>query len=109
MKINNIIQAIFYGKDVACFAQQIVRINQEFYEAYVAQIEAAESSDETRNLRYLFDKQSEVTDDDIEGEIQIVAESFQSGESLTNIIFALIDKYGQIIGSDSSRYSISPN
>jgi hypothetical protein len=40
----------------------------------------------------------------MEGEIQFTFEEFQSGETISAIYLALVDKYGQVVGKDFSRY-----
>ena len=76
-----------------------MRVTEEFATNYLDQMDSEER-------RTLFEKQFVVEDEDIEGELQITAENFQSGGTLDAIYLALIDKYGQIIGSDSKRQVI---
>ena len=77
--INN--TALLYGDNIACFAQNLIQ----------------KVDTENRNLRVL---------SSYSGNESLSLESQQSGGFMPDLYLSLVDKYGQILGSDSSSSAI---
>ncbi|CDW72107.1 UNKNOWN [Stylonychia lemnae] len=89
--LNNI--ATQYGNDLSCFAQRIIKINQETYLNTMKNLGI-----EQRRQRLLTDYiyPSRILNVSISTQIK----SQRSGGTMPGIYVALVDKYGQIIGID---------
>lgn len=83
--------AKYYGPHIGCFAQRIVLITEE---EYYEQIEIANQD----KLRLLEEEETNSTKQVSDIEI----DSARSGAQIPEMFVALVDKYGQIVGSDSS-------
>ena len=76
--INN--KALLYGDDIPCFAQNLIQVS------------------ETRSLRVL----SNYSDIDI-----LSLSSQKSGNNLPDLYLSLVDKYGQVVGSDIKKWKLT--
>ncbi|CDW91246.1 UNKNOWN [Stylonychia lemnae] len=85
-----------YGDDIACFAQNLISISQQ---TYLNQMEKVGGSIGSEN--YQRDLQISVDEVPKNQGIKVV-ENQRSGGPLPIIYMSLIDKYGQIVGSDFS-------
>eukprot|EP00347_Sterkiella_histriomuscorum_P017868 403347667 len=84
-----------YGNDIACYAQQIGVITQSLYQKQLIflGILNGEDYDERRVLQSQIDIQVNFTE-------EFVVDAQRSGGTLPPTYMALIDKYGQIVGSN---------
>ncbi|CDW82066.1 UNKNOWN [Stylonychia lemnae] len=88
---NNL--AIQYGNDLSCFAQRIIKIDQDTYSKIMQQLGI-----ESRRLRSL--QQNYTYSSELIVPVSAQIESQRSGGTMPIIYIALVDKYGQIIGID---------
>eukprot|EP00347_Sterkiella_histriomuscorum_P001991 403369895 len=85
-------KALLYGNDVSCFAQRLATVNSTYYNSFLAERSTDEES--LRQLQTTSTSSQLVTDTSIKSQ--------QSGGYIPTTYMGLVDKYGQIVGSDSS-------
>ena len=102
-----------YGDDISCFPQKLVKMTSLGYMRYQAILSLSTLSNEnntnntnTSNIRGR-QLSFQIADDDIDSDVIYNVTAFQSGAVLAEFVFALVDKYNQLITSDSERYNIN--
>ena len=101
-----------YGDDISCFPQKLVKMTTLGYVRYQAilalqaQLNYANSDNtsSSTNTRIRGRQLSfQIADADIDSDTTYNVTAFQSGGAFSQFVFALVDKYNQIITSDSTR------
>ena len=104
-----------YGDDISCFPQKLVKMTPLGYMKYQS-ILALQNLNSTNNTNNISDNTSDnmsnrgrqltyqIRDDDIDSDITYNINAFQSGGIFDELVFALVDKYNQLVTSDSERY-----
>eukprot|EP00347_Sterkiella_histriomuscorum_P012942 403366626 len=100
-----------YGNNIACFAQEMIQITQEIYSQQITTY----SSSQSRLLNMIQDENYNFSNTRLEYDIheyqgnyqrflasQLLIENQRSGGSIPTTYMALVDKYGQILGSNSN-------
>eukprot|EP00347_Sterkiella_histriomuscorum_P011011 403374086 len=90
-------QAGFYGNNIGCYAQQMVVISKSDYLEMVDMQGITDTQSRRRMLINQYSRQLESSDNSNTFNIN----HLQSGGNIEVTYLALIDKYGQIVGSDS--------
>ena len=106
-----------YGDDISCFPQKLVKMTSLGYVRYQAILslqalsknESTNSSDNASTSTSTNNRGRElsfqIADADVDSDTTYNVTTFQSGGIFAEFVFALVDKYNQIITSDSDRYN----
>ncbi|CDW87056.1 UNKNOWN [Stylonychia lemnae] len=83
--------AVQYGNDLSCFAQKIIKIDKTIYDNTITKLGI------DQRMRQLLENQTTYSQS---MDVQAQVSSQRSGGTIPGMYVALVDQYGQIIGTD---------